>query len=152
MTTNPTVNGQIIGQAHYATRAVLDGILADVGISFHQSIVLSFLDQRGGSAQREAALSRLTGSLKIEASAAEAIVAGTATVGLITDGTDGTDGTELTLTEAGRRHHATVRSAIAEITARLYGDFPAEELAIAGRILTAVTDRANAELAGGRTG
>jgi hypothetical protein len=37
---------------------------------------------------------------------------------------------------------------VTEITQRLWGDLPAEDLAIAGRVLGTVLVRANAELAG----
>jgi hypothetical protein len=72
MSTTPTVNGQVIGQAHYATRAVLERVLARTG---------------------------------------------------------------------------TIRASVSEITARLYADLPADDLAAAGRVLAVVTERANAELA-----
>jgi hypothetical protein len=35
-----------------------------------------------------------------------------------------------------------------DVTARLFGGFPPEDLATAGRVLAIVTTRANAELAG----
>ena len=50
-------------------------------------------------------------------------------------------------TEAGRERHAGIRDGIGALTARLYGDLPAEELEIAGRVLATVTARARAELA-----
>jgi hypothetical protein len=39
------------------------------------------------------------------------------------------------------------RDALEDITARLFADFPPEDLATAGRVLTIITTRANAELA-----
>jgi hypothetical protein len=44
-------------------------------------------------------------------------------------------------------HWQRIRGALEEITARLF-DFPAEDLATAGRVLTIVTARANTLLAG----
>jgi hypothetical protein len=52
------------------------------------------------------------------------------------------------VTDAGQQLYGTVRAAVGQITQRLWGDLPAEDLAIAGRVLSIVTDRANAELAG----
>jgi hypothetical protein len=43
--------------------------------------------------------------------------------------------------------HAQIRGAATEITARLWGDLPADDLDAAGRVLATVLDRANAELA-----
>jgi hypothetical protein len=40
-----------------------------------------------------------------------------------------------------------VRTAVTQITERLWGDVPAEDLATAGRVLSTVLARANAELA-----
>ena len=42
-------------------------------------------------------------------------------------------------------HWQRIRGALEEITARLF-DFPAEDLATAGRVLAILTARANAEL------
>jgi hypothetical protein len=42
-----------------------------------------------------------------------------------------------------------VRAATTEITHRLWGDVPAEDLATAGRVLDTVRARANVELATG---
>jgi hypothetical protein len=40
-----------------------------------------------------------------------------------------------------------ISAAIAQITQRLWGDLPAEDLATAGRVLAIITERANAKLA-----
>jgi hypothetical protein len=57
------------------------------------------------------------------------------------------DDSRLRLTDQGRARNDEIRSAIAVITERLYGDIPAADLATAGRVLSLVTARANAELA-----
>ena len=56
------------------------------------------------------------------------------------------DNGQLKLTDSGRAVHCRVRTRLDEITARIF-DFPAEDLATAGRILGIVTERANAVLA-----
>ena len=48
---------------------------------------------------------------------------------------------------AAQQLHSRIRTAITEITQRLWGDLPAEDLATAGRVLAIITERANAELA-----
>ena len=58
------------------------------------------------------------------------------------------DRSRVGLTEAGQARHREIRAALNEVTARLFGDFPPEDLATAGRVLTIVTARADAELAG----
>jgi hypothetical protein len=129
-----TLNGQIIGQAERATRAVLDRLLDRLGTPFEQWVALNLT---AGSGPLPAA--ELAGRLRIPlASAAAALSALTA------DGLLASDGT---LTPAGRDRHAEILAGLAEITDRLYGDLPAGDLAVAGRVLTLVTARATAELA-----
>jgi hypothetical protein len=53
----------------------------------------------------------------------------------------------VTVTDAGKQLHGRIRGVVGEITGRLWGDLPAEDLAAAGRILTTVLERASAELA-----
>lgn len=54
----------------------------------------------------------------------------------------------MSLTDAGSELHARISAAATEVTERLWGDLPAEDLATAGRVLSAVAARADAELAG----
>ena len=46
-----------------------------------------------------------------------------------------------------RELYEQITAETSEISARIYADIPAEDLATAGRVLTLVTERANAELA-----
>jgi DNA-binding MarR family transcriptional regulator len=50
-------------------------------------------------------------------------------------------------TPAGQELHTRVRAVIAQITERLWGDLPADDLAATARVLSAVLARADAELA-----
>ena len=54
----------------------------------------------------------------------------------------------MTLTPAGRDRYERLVAGIAAITARLYGDLPAADLETTRRVLTIVTERANAALTG----
>lgn len=56
------------------------------------------------------------------------------------------EGDELVLTASARELQDRVGSAVAETTARLWGDLPEAELAMAGQVLRTVLGRANAEL------
>jgi hypothetical protein len=40
-----------------------------------------------------------------------------------------------------------IRAGVTEVTQRLWGDLPAGDLATAGRVLSIITERADAELA-----
>lgn len=50
------------------------------------------------------------------------------------------------LTDAGQQLHTRIRTATTQVTQRLWGDLPVEDLATAGRVLSTVLARANAEL------
>ena len=52
-------------------------------------------------------------------------------------------------TDAGSQLYGRIRTAIAGITDRLWGDLAPEDLTVAGRVLGTVLERANAELARG---
>lgn len=140
----PTINGQVIGQAHYATRTVLERLLAGTGTTFEQSVALNVAADGGGSVQRNQLVARMTGGLKIDDSAVSATVAELIASGLM-EVPPGEE-SHVRLTDAGQALQRQIRTGIGEVTARLYGDFPAEDLATAGRVLTIVTERANAEL------
>ncbi|WP_042374943.1 MarR family winged helix-turn-helix transcriptional regulator [Streptacidiphilus neutrinimicus] len=143
MSTTPTLNGQVIGQAHLATRALLDPVLDRSGTTFPQSAVLNAL--AAGDDDRARLVVRLAGNLKTTDAAVADVVAGLEASGLL-EAAPG-DGSRLRLTDAGRARNQHIRDAVAVLTERLYGDIPAEDLATAGRVLTLVTTRANAELA-----
>ncbi|MEW1689327.1 hypothetical protein ACIQOF_14945 [Streptomyces sp. NPDC091265] len=144
MSTAPTVNGQVIGQAHYATRAVLERLLAGTGTTFHQSVALNATADGGGVIERHRLVERMTSTLKTDSAVAESALSELIAAGLLEERTDGTP--QLALTAAGRELHRTHRTGIADITARLYADLPPEDLATAARVLTVVTARANAVL------
>jgi hypothetical protein len=128
-----TLNGIVIGQAERATRAVLDRLLEQVGTPFDQWVVLNLTAASG-----PVSADLLAARLRIPLPAASAALAAVRDAGLT-----GSDGR---LTAAGRARHAEITAGLADITARLYGDLPPEDLAVAGRVLTLVTARATAEL------
>lgn len=146
MSTTPTVNGQVIGQAHYATRAVLERLLARTGATtFHQSVALNVTADSGASLERGRLIARMTTTLKIDDSAALATIDELRASELL-EPLPG-DESRLRLTDAGQALNREIRAGVDEITAQLYNDIPADDLAAAGRVLTLITARANAELA-----
>ncbi|MBV6699168.1 winged helix DNA-binding protein [Kitasatospora aureofaciens] len=145
MSATPTVNGQIIGQAHYATRAVLERLLARTDTSFQQSVALNAIAGNGAAMDRGQLIARMTATLKLDDSTALATIAELTASHLIEHLPD--EDNHLLLTDAGRALNRDIRTAVDELTARLYGDLPADDLAAAARVLTLVTARANAELA-----
>ncbi|WP_406064992.1 MarR family winged helix-turn-helix transcriptional regulator [Streptomyces sp. NBC_01077] len=145
-TTAPSVNGRVLALAHHAGRALLEGVLADHGITFHQSVTLRAVVTAGESTGREELVGDVTGSLKTDASVVRGVIEELTAAKLLEQ--DPEEPTRLRLTDSGRELYEVSSAESAGIAARLYGGIPAEDLAVAGRVLTLITDRANAELAG----
>ncbi|MEU1225715.1 MarR family winged helix-turn-helix transcriptional regulator [Streptomyces sp. NPDC005828] len=145
-TTAPTVNGRVIALAHYAPRALLERILTRHGITFEQSVTLRVVSVAGDSVDRDALVTDVIGSLKTDASVVRGVIDELTAAQLLEQAP--AQASRLRLTDAGRKVYETTAAESAEIAARLYEGIPAEDLAAAGRVLTLITDRANAELAG----
>ena len=142
MQTYPPLSTQVIGQAESALGALLDPLLSRTGTTFHQWLVLTVTAASGGDIGHDQLVARVSGARKIDGAEVEAAIAGLDAAGLA----EGTS--RVILTTAGLARFAEIRGALEEITARLF-DFPAEDLAAAGRVLAILTERANAELAAG---
>jgi len=146
MSQTPTLNGQSIGEAGRATRAVLDRLLTEHGLAFLQWVPLNLLVDARGTIAEEAMVARLVAGLRITPDGARAALGGTVAVGLA-ERTSGNGPARVEITERGADVYAHVRAGIDAIAGRLYGDLPADDLATAGRVLATVTERAIAELA-----
>ncbi|MFD5568504.1 MarR family winged helix-turn-helix transcriptional regulator [Streptomyces cadmiisoli] len=141
-TTAPRVDGRVIGLAHHAARAVLETVLARHGVTFHQVVTLRLVAVAGAPVERAALVAEVVGALKTDASEARGVVDGLIAGGLV----EAVDA-EVRITGAGRELYETSAAETGEIADRIYAGIPAEDLAVAGRVLTLVTERADAELA-----
>lgn len=146
MATTPTFGTQIIGQTENALNAILERQLAGTGLTEPQWVTLTIAVMGGGTIDRGALLGRAVGALKLSDAQAQQLIDELSAAGLV-DGTGG-DRSPVSVTDAGAQVHGRVRATVAEITERLWGDIPDDDLAIAGRVLGIVLDRANSELAG----
>ncbi|MFB6892461.1 MarR family transcriptional regulator [Kitasatospora sp. NPDC056327] len=146
-TAAPAVNGRAIALAHHASRALLEGALTRRGLAFEQSVALRAVVLAGGSVDRDALVADVVGSLKAPEPAVRAVVDGLVTAGPLER--DPAGPSRLRLSAAGRELADRTAADGAAIAARLYAGIPAEDLAVAGRVLALVTERANAELAAG---
>ena len=136
-----TFSTQTIGRTEKALNAILDRELRGTGLTEREWVTLALTAISGGG-PREAMIARLDGALKTGPADAESKFAGLAGRGLIDH-----HGDSIALSDEGRGLHARVSGRVAEITGRLWGDLPAEDLETAGRVLGTVLARANAELA-----
>ncbi|MFJ3883308.1 MarR family transcriptional regulator [Streptomyces sp. NPDC090077] len=143
-TTAPTLNARVIALAHHAARTLAEGALTRHGITFHQSVTLRAVSAAGGSVPHDELVAEIRDSLKTTEPLVRTVVGELLTAGLLAQ-----EDSLLHLTETGRDLYGTTAAATAEIAARLYADIPAGDLAVAGRVLTLITDRANAELGTG---
>jgi DNA-binding MarR family transcriptional regulator len=141
MPTYPSLNPQVIGQAESALGAILDPLLARTGTTFNQWLVLTV----SAASDRGQLLTRITGARKIDDPAVLTAIAELTAAELVR-ALPG-EGSRIGLTEAGQARYRSIRTALGEVTSRLFGGLPAEDLATAGRVLTIITERANAELA-----
>ncbi|MFE0451301.1 MarR family transcriptional regulator [Streptomyces sp. NPDC058914] len=141
-TTALTVNGRVIGLAHYAGRAIVEHVLAGHGATFLQQITLRAAVVADGPLELDAIAAEVTGALKNDPSDVRAAVGELLDRGLLVS-----DGPLVRPTEAGRELIATTAAETGEISARIYAGIAAEDLAVAGRVLSLVTERADAELA-----
>ncbi|MFF0476894.1 MarR family transcriptional regulator [Streptomyces sp. NPDC004284] len=144
-TTAPTTNGRVIALAHYAARALLEGVLTRHGATFEQNVTLRAVAVAGDSLARDRLVADVIGSLKTDESAVHDVIDGLTATKLLEQ--DPAQPSRLRLTEAGRELYDSAAAETAEISARLYAGIPAEDLAVAGRVLNLITARANAELA-----
>ncbi|MBL7496527.1 winged helix DNA-binding protein [Frankia sp. CNm7] len=144
-TVNPTVNGRVIALAHFAGRALLEGVLDRHGATFHQSVTLRAVVAAGESIGRDELVADVAGSLKTDESVVRGVIEELTAAKLLEE--DPATTSRLRLTDAGRELYESTTTETAQISARLYAGIPADDLAIAGRVLALVTERANTELA-----
>lgn len=139
----PLVDPRVIALAHYAGRALLENVLARHGSTFQQSVTLRLADVAEGQVGRDALVDGVVGALKIDAAEARSVVDELIAAGLLA----AQEPSAVRITDAGRERWASTSAATAPITARVYDGIPKEDLAVAGRVLTLITERANAEFA-----
>ncbi|MEU9994156.1 MarR family transcriptional regulator [Streptomyces sp. NPDC050848] len=138
----PAADSRALGLAHYAARGVLEHVLARHGVTFQEQIVLRAAVTADAPQTPDDLVTQVRASLK----AAPADIR-TTLDDLLAKSLLVADGAHIRATDAGRELLATVGAETAPISARIWGGLPAEDLAAAGRVLTQVTERANAELA-----
>jgi len=136
----PVLSTQVIGRAESALGAILDPLLARTGTTFNQWLVLTVTAASGSAIDRDQLIARITDARKTDVRQVETAISELAAAGLVRDETS------VGLSEAGQARYHEIRADLEDVTARLFGDFPPEDLATAGRVLAIVTARANAEL------
>jgi hypothetical protein len=147
MTVTPPLTGQDIGRAHYATRAVLTTRMGWSDADFTAWVALNQLDLTGPELTGADLVDAVVAGLRVQPAVAREAVAHLQRSGLVDAGSGG-PADRIAITPAGAEQVREVRAVVGSITQRLYGGLPADDLAVARRVLAEVTARAEAELAG----
>ncbi|MFI8916418.1 MarR family transcriptional regulator [Streptomyces sp. NPDC053513] len=140
--TAPLADARILGLAHYAARGLLEHVLSRHGITFTQQIALRAAINADAPQTPHDLITQIHDSLKTDPADIHAVLDDLTARRLLT-----LDGAHLRATDTARELLTAITADTAPVTARVWGDIPAEDLAAAGRVLALVTERANAELA-----
>jgi DNA-binding MarR family transcriptional regulator len=135
---------QLIGQTEKTMNAILDRVLAG-RVSEPQWVALVLLASGGGSADHDQFTAQVAHALKESRETAATRVGQLAAKGLVEVAPQ--PGSSVALTETGQQLMGSVRTQVNDVTQRLWGDLPAADLEVAGRVLRTVLERAEAQLA-----
>ncbi|MEW1828646.1 MarR family transcriptional regulator [Streptomyces sp. NPDC088196] len=141
-TTTPPANARMLGLAHYAARAVLESVLTRHDLAFQQQIALRPLALATGPVERDRLTADTVAALKVDVDSVRSTIDELIAAGLVA-----TDASEVRITDAGRALYERITKETSAASARIWGDIPEEDLLAAGRVLTLVAERADAELA-----
>lgn len=131
----------LIGQTEKALNAILARELDGTETSEQGWVLLRLATAAGGRLGRQELVERAGTVSKFAAGDAEVEIGRLVWAELLAR-----EGDELVVTATARELQERVQAAVVEITARLWGDLPRDDLATAGRVLGTVLSRANAEL------
>jgi hypothetical protein len=135
-----TLTPQILGQTENALRALLTRTLAGSGIGYHEWVLINATALSGGEADRAGITARAVDALKISSSDVDAAL------DRIRDWVSATP-TTLRLTDHGRSWYADRSAVMRQNAVVLFGGLDPADMEAAGRVLTTITERANALLA-----
>jgi DNA-binding MarR family transcriptional regulator len=132
---------QLIGQAEKTMNAILDRHLAG-RISEPEWVTMVLITGSGARPDRDHVAGRVAHALRVSQETAAAHITRLAEKGLVQVTAD----RAVTLTGTGQELFTSIRAQAGETTRRLWGDLPAADLEVAGRVLSIVLARAEAEL------
>ena len=135
---------QLVGQVEKTLSAILGRLLAGSGVTEPQWVALNVLLVPEEPLARADAVQRTAAALKVDVETARACLDALEARGFLTTRRDATGGMEVS--DTGRAFHGSVRARVEELTGRLWGDVPADELALAADVLNTVLRRAGSEL------
>jgi hypothetical protein len=141
----PTFGPRLIGETEKSLNAILDRHLSADGLTEQHWITLSFAAMNSDPVCASKLAKGVASRAKFTEDDVHARISELVDAQLLSDcGSSG-----VTISDAGERLHARILDANIDVTKRLWGDLPAEDLATTARVLATVLERANAELARG---
>ena len=139
--TSPPLFGQLLGQAHRASSALLDELLARHDTAFDHWVSLNLLAQRGPAIDYDQFRGELARAFQTDEEAVAQLLAQLEAGGLINVARD--NGTvSVAMTPRGLAQYAELRESIGNLSAQLLGDVDPDDLAAARRVLEHMRVRA----------
>jgi hypothetical protein len=145
MSPTPTFTAQLLGQTEKAANAILDRLLSQPGLTEHQWIALNVTVMNDGGVDAHQLEDQVANALRISTAEARGRITELAAAQLLDVPDD--ERAPIKLTDAGMQLYTQIRTAVTQVTERLWGDLPAADLATAARVLSTILERANAEVA-----
>jgi DNA-binding MarR family transcriptional regulator len=142
MTDEPTLTSPDIGRTENALRAVLQKVLRGTALDYHAWVALNVVSNSTPPISAGALRGVLAGGLKIDGATAVAVVDGLQTQGVLERAGD-----DIVSTWEGRALYRRLDDEVRRVTTLIYDGFDTEDLVVAHRVLSTITERANAILA-----
>jgi hypothetical protein len=143
MPSSPQFSPRLLGQTEKGLNAILARLLAGSGLTEPQWVTLNIAATMDESLRRPQFTSRVAGVFKVDDEEAYTHVAALIERGFLALEADDV----IAVTDAGRTFRSAVADQTADVTERLWGDLPVEELDTAARVLGTVLSRVEGELA-----
>ena len=138
---SPPLFGQVLGQAHRASTALLEDLLARHDTSFESWVSLNTLSQQEPGVDRNQFRSQLATAFQTDEEAVERLLTQLEAGGLIrVDRDNGMS--SVTMTPEGLAQYAELRESIGNLSAQLLADVDPDDLAAARRVLEQMRTRA----------
>ncbi len=143
----PTFEPRLVGETEKTLNRILDQHLSPYGLTEQHWITLSFAAMSDDPKHVNKLARGVASRAKFTEDDVRACIFELIDAQLLSDcGSAG-----VSISEAGERLHARILDANSDVTKRLWGDLPAEDLATTARVLATVLERANAELERGES-
>ncbi len=138
------LTSQILGLAGNASRALLERALTSSDLTYGQWVTLKLAADNAPTVDRAALTDQVADGVKATPEQALACIADLTTRDLLASAPG--EQSRVGLTPAGQALYTRLSAELAPVTTRVYRDLPPDDLATAGRVLTMITTRINAEL------